>query len=138
MHYAFDTEIQDGRQKWRENDFGQNSPLDSADALQIKNFVEIVLSHTVSKINAFLHFTQKFKTAAKNDGKTIFGKSRQYIPQIACGSKISLKSLYLAPFPREMGFAFYAEIQNGRQKWWQKFKMTAKNVGKTIFGKSRQ
>ena len=41
----------------------------------VKKFTEIALSHTVSKINAFLHFTQKFKMAAKNGGKTIFEKS---------------------------------------------------------------
>ena len=42
--------------------------------------VKIALSRTVSEINGFLCFTQKFKMAAKNDGKTIFwGKSRQMI-----------------------------------------------------------
>ena len=42
----------------------------------VKNFVEIALSHTVSEINAFFFcFTQKFKMATQNDGKTIFGKS---------------------------------------------------------------
>ena len=30
----------------------------------------------------FLHFTQKYKKAAKNGGKTIFGKSRQFTLQI--------------------------------------------------------
>ena len=29
------------------------------------------------EINMFLHLTQKFKMAAKNGGKAIFGKSRQ-------------------------------------------------------------
>ena len=47
----FYAEIQDGRQKWRENNFWENSPLDSADTLRVKNFVEIALSSTVSKIN---------------------------------------------------------------------------------------
>ena len=40
----------------------------------------------VSKINAFLHFTQKFKIAAKNSDKVIFAKCRQYTLQIPCGS----------------------------------------------------
>ena len=74
--FAFDAEIQDG-QKWWENDFWEKSPVDSADTLWIKNFVEIALSCTVSKINTFLNFTQKFKMAAKSGGKTIFAKSRQ-------------------------------------------------------------
>ena len=39
-----------------------------------KNFIGIALSRTVSKINALLHFSQKFKMAAKNGGQTIFGK----------------------------------------------------------------
>ena len=58
----------------------------SGDTIQVKNFVEIALSHSVSEINRFLHLTQKFKMAAKS--------------HIPCGSKISSKSLYLAPFPR--------------------------------------
>ena len=33
---------------------------------QAKNFVKITLSHTISEINAFLRFTQKFKMATKN------------------------------------------------------------------------
>ena len=64
--------FQNGHQKWKENDFWENSPLDSADTLPLKNFVKITLSHTVSKINAFLRFTQKFKMAAKNGSKAIF------------------------------------------------------------------
>ena len=43
-----------------------------------KNFVKIALSGTISKINAFLCFTQKFKMATKSGGKIIFEKSRQY------------------------------------------------------------
>ena len=35
-------------------------------------FVEIALSRTVSKINALLRFTQKFKMAAKNGGESDF------------------------------------------------------------------
>ena len=96
----FYTEIQDGREKWRESDFREMSPVDSADNLQVKHFVEIALSRTVSEINAFLHFIQKFKMAAKNCGKTIFGKSCQKTLKLSCGSQISLKSLYLAPFLR--------------------------------------
>ena len=78
-------------------------PLDSADTLWVKNFVEIALSRSVSEINTFLHFTQKkwrendfceklpvistntlwvknfktFKMAAKRGVKTIFEKSHQ-------------------------------------------------------------
>ena len=96
--FPFNADIQDGRQKWRENDFCEKSPIDSADTLRIKNFVEIGLSCSVSEINASLRLTQKFKMAAKSGRKTIFEKSRQLTPQISWESKISLKSHYLAPF----------------------------------------
>ena len=57
--FAFYTEIQDGRQKWRENDFWDKPHIDSADTLWIKNFVEITLSHSVSEINTFLQILLK-------------------------------------------------------------------------------
>ena len=50
------TEIQDGRQNMRENDVWQKVADDSADTLQIKNFVEITLSYTVSEILKIFHF----------------------------------------------------------------------------------
>ena len=93
--FAFNAEIQDGCQKWRENDFCEKSPVDFHDTLWVKNFVEIALSRSVSEINTFLHLTQKFKMATKNGGKTIFAKSCEYALQISWGSKSSLKLLYL-------------------------------------------
>ena len=42
-----------------------------------KNSVEIALFRSVSKINRFLRFTQKFKMAAKSGRKPIFAKSPQ-------------------------------------------------------------
>ena len=74
---AFKAEIQDGHQKKRENNFGEKLPADSADTLWVKNFVEIVLSRSISEINSFLRLTQKFKMAAKSGGKTISAKSHQ-------------------------------------------------------------
>ena len=73
IYFAFYAEIQ----KWQENDFGEKSSVDSADNLWVKIFVEIALSHSVSEINTFFYFMQKFKMAAKSGGKTIFAKSRQ-------------------------------------------------------------
>ena len=63
---AFYTEIQDGHQKWQENDFCEKLPVDSADTLWVKNFVEVALSRSVSEINTFLHFTQKSKMPAES------------------------------------------------------------------------
>ena len=67
--------------------FGQNLPVNRADILQVKNFVEIALAHTVSEmstffafsalrkfINVYLCFTQKFKMAAKSGGKRFLRK----------------------------------------------------------------
>ena len=54
--------------------FRKKLPEDSVDTPGLKNFAEIVLPHTISKINGFMHFTQTFKMATKNGGKTIFGK----------------------------------------------------------------
>ena len=55
-----------GHQKWRRNDFLE-------ECTEAKS-TTIVLSHTISDINVFLHFMQKFKMAAKNGGTTIIGK----------------------------------------------------------------
>ena len=75
--FVFNAEIQDGHQKWRENNFCKMSPIDSTDTLRIKKFVQIALSRSVSKINVFSCLMQKFKMATKSGGKTIFPKSLQ-------------------------------------------------------------
>ena len=75
--FTFKAEIQDGRQKWRENDFWEKLPVHSAYSLWVKNFFEIALSRSICEINVFLRFTQKFKMTAKSGGKMIFGESRQ-------------------------------------------------------------
>ena len=51
--YVYYAEIQDGCQKWQENDFWKKSPVNSGDTLAIKKFNEIALSRIVSEINAF-------------------------------------------------------------------------------------
>ena len=71
--FAFYAEFQDGHRKWREKYFWQTGADDSVHHAG-QNFVKIALFHTISEINAFLPITQKFKMAAKNDRKTIFGK----------------------------------------------------------------
>ena len=73
--FVFNTEIQDGCQKWLENDFWEKSSIDSANTLRVKNFIEIALSRSVSEINVFLHFMQKVKMAAKSGGKINFEES---------------------------------------------------------------
>ena len=70
--FAFNAEIQNGCQKYLENDFYEKLPVDCAATLGVKNFVVIALSHSISEINRFLRLTQKLKMAAKSAGKTIF------------------------------------------------------------------
>ena len=77
MHFCILHRIQDGYQKWQQSNFCEMLPVHSADTLWVKNFIKITLSRTVSKKNACLHFTQKFKMAAKNGRKVIFVKNRQ-------------------------------------------------------------
>ena len=50
MFYA---EIQDGRQKWWENDFCGKTPIEYAGTLRVKNFVKKFLACFISKINTF-------------------------------------------------------------------------------------
>ena len=83
-----------------ENEFWEKSPVDSTDTLGVTNFNKIALSCTVSEINAFLRFTQKFKMPTQMTRKTIFGKSHQLTLLIPGGSKLSTKSFYHAQFPR--------------------------------------
>ena len=64
--FVFYTEIQDGCQKLRENNFWQKLADDSVYTLGV---IEIALSGCVSEINVFLCFTQRFKIAAKWQGR---------------------------------------------------------------------
>ena len=53
-------------------------PQYTLDNLGVENFNEITLSRTNKEIEAFLHFMQKFKMAAKTGLTVIFVKSHQY------------------------------------------------------------
>ena len=79
--------------------FCKKLPVDSADTQWVKNFVEIALSHSVSEINTFFCFTQIQDGRQKWRENNLGGKVASRL-QIPCGSKISLKLLYLAPFLR--------------------------------------
>ena len=74
--FAFYTEIQDGRQKWWESDFCEKPPVDPADNLQVRNFVEITLSRTACQINVFCVLYTNSRWPPKNGGKVIFAKCR--------------------------------------------------------------
>ena len=59
--FVFYAEIQNGHQKWWENDFWEKSPVDSPDNLWVKNFVEIALSCSISEINGFFVFNTEIQ-----------------------------------------------------------------------------
>ena len=124
--FAFNTEIQDGHQKWRENDFCKKSPVDSVDTLRVKNFVQIALSHSVSEfLNAFLHLTQKFKMAAKSGRKIFFKKN---LP-VHSAATLWVKNFVEISLSRSV-----SEI-SGFLHFTQKFKMAAKSGRKQFVGK---
>ena len=56
------------------NNFGEKSPVDSANSLGAKNFVESALSRTISEICAFAFYAK-----IQDGGKVIFVKSCQYM-----------------------------------------------------------
>ena len=94
------------------------SPVHSADTLSVQHFVEITLSRIVSEINALLRFTQKFKMAAKIGGKAISANSFQKtLWMYSAGQKFHQNLSILHRFRDKCAFVFYAEIQDGRQKW---------------------
>ena len=126
--FAFNAEIQDGRQKARQNDICKMSPVDSAATLRVKNFIEITLSRSVSEINVFLRLTQKFKMAAKSGIENNFCEK---LP-VDCTNTLWVKNFVKIALSDSV-----SEI-NTSLHLMQKFKMAAKRRGKTIFAKSHQ
>ena len=99
------------------DDFCQN------DYLPVFNMI-FHLFKNVSEINAVLSFMQKFKMATKNVEKTIFGKNASCLCGYPGGGVNNFNEITLSRTISEIN-AFYAEIQDGRQKWqeidfWEK------------------
>ena len=104
--------------RWRENDFCENLSVYSPDTLWVKNVVKIALAHSISEINGILHFTQKFKMAAKSGGKKRFlQKLASRLCRYPVGPKFRQNCSSSLCFRDKCVFAFYTEIQDGRQKW---------------------
>ena len=53
VFFSFYTQIQDGRQKWQENNFWEKCADDSADTLGVKYVTKTAVCRTVSEINSF-------------------------------------------------------------------------------------
>ena len=101
-------------------DFCENSPVDSADTLWVKNFVKIALTRTVIEITVFLHFTHKFKMAAKMAGKLLLGNCASRLCRYSAGQKFRRNCSISHHFQDKCVFVFYAEIQDGHQKWQER------------------
>ena len=127
--------------------FWKKLPDDFANTLGVKNFPKIALSRTISKINAFLGFIQKIKMAiqiaiSKNFVKIALSRTISEITTFLCftpkfkippppknggkrlcrhpkSQKFCRKHLISHHFRDKCIFEFYAEIQDGRQKWWE-------------------
>ena len=85
--FAYNTEIQDGHQKWRENNFWEKWPLDSADTLQVKNFIKIALVRSISEINEFLCLRRNSRRPPKVVGKLFLGKLASRFFKYTVGQK---------------------------------------------------
>ena len=113
----------------RKMTFGKKLPVESVDILEAKNFVQIAVFCSISELNVFLHFTQKFKMATKNGRKTVCGKSEHMDTMgdhKCCQNYFILhnfqeKCFILHRFRKKKVFfwgAFYTKIQDG---WRQNF-----------------
>ena len=83
------------------------------------------MTRTVSQINVFMRFTQKFEMVVKNGGKTIRAKKWQMIFIYTGGKKFRYNCSMLHHFRDKCILVFYAETQDSYQKWrendfWQK------------------
>ena len=67
--------------------FWEKTPVDSADTLRVKNFVEIDPSCTVSEINAFLRLTRNSRRPSKIGGKRFLGKVASRLWRYPVGQK---------------------------------------------------
>ena len=74
---AFYTEIQDGRQKWRQSDFCEMLTVHSADTLWVTNFIKITISNSFQDKCVFAFYAEIQDGCQKKGGKVIFVKSCQ-------------------------------------------------------------
>ena len=113
------TEIQDGCQKYQENDFWEKSPVDSAVPWGVKKISEITLSPTVSEINTFFILCRNLRWPQKIVGKEFLRK----VP-VNSGDTLGVKHL------AEIALSCTVSEINAVLHFTQKFKMPPKNGGK--------
>ena len=113
--FAFYAQIQ--HEKWRENDFWEKSPVDSADTLRIKLFLEIALSHSFSEINTFCVLRRNSRWPPKVVGKQFLKKVASRLWRYPAGQKFCRNRSILLRFQYKHFFSCFAQIQDGCQKW---------------------
>ena len=113
--FAFNAEIQDGCQKWRENDFCKKWPVNSTDTLRVKNFIEITLSRSVSEINVFFALNTEIQDGHQKWREKQFCKNSP----VDSADTLWVKNFVKIALPRSVSAInmFHAEIQDGHQKW---------------------
>ena len=101
--FGKNSKIQNGRHFGGGENFWKLPRVYCSDTLWVENFDEIALSRTVKEIEANLCFAIFGKNSKRppvlERGKS-FEHCEEYIAWIPCGSKISMKSLYLARLRR--------------------------------------
>ena len=105
-----------------ENNLWEKTAVDSSATLQVKNFGEIALSHSISERSGVcLRLTQKFKMAAKSGRENVFWKKSPVdLPHAQRVKNCRNRSISLH-FRDKSVFEFNAEIQDGRQKLGKQF-----------------
>ena len=111
--FAFYAKIQDG---W-ENDFWEKSPVDSADTLLVKNFLEITISLRFQDDCVFCVLCRNTKWTQKVVGKRFMGKVASRLSRYPVGKNFCQNRSISLCFRDKHVFALNAEIQDGRQKW---------------------
>ena len=103
--FVFYTEIQDGREKWRENDFLAKVPYDPAYILQDKNFIRISLSHTVSLFIYLFGVLRRFQHCTGHITMGSWkGRGNQYIQLVkVLYCKLLTNGKQLPALPLEVG-----------------------------------
>ena len=152
LFFAFYAEIRNGHQKWGENDFWEKSPVDSADNLRVKNFVQIALSSSISKINGFCVLRRNSRWPPKVAGKQFLRKTpvdsadtlriKNFVEiALSCSvSEINTISVLCRNSrwpPKVAGKRFLQKVASRpcRYHAGQKFKMAAKSGWKTMLRK---
>ena len=120
--FAFYTEIQDGRQKWWENDFWETVADDSVYTLGGQKFCRNrSISHCFQDKHVFVYYVEI------QNGRFFFGKYGRYFWQIVADDsaytllvkKCHQNGCISHRCRDKYVFAFYTEIQYGLQKWWE-------------------